>query len=410
MLIAVLGAAGVLALLAAVLPRILKNRPLSMPLVMLVVGIILGLLPIMPHGADVDPRLHLDAVQRFAEFGLLLALASAGLKSDRVLSWRGWRSTMRLLAITLPLSIAMIAVLGWWAAGLAPAAALLLGAALSPTDPVLASDVQVPAPGASKDNEVRFTLTTEAGLNDACAMPFVLAAVALVETPAVDWGRFVLLDVVVRIGLGVLVGVICGGLLGWLMFRVSHDQVRLSEYSDGLAIVAIAALPYALAEFVHGLGFLAVFVAAVTVRYSERSHGYHQILHQFGEQLERLYVVIALAGLGVAIGDGLLTGVRLVEVLIAGFAVLVARPLLGWLALLGAPAKKPAAAAIAFFGVRGIGSIYYLSFALGMASFSGQDSLWRITALTVTASVVVHGVASGPIMQWLERRGIHRPA
>jgi sodium/hydrogen antiporter len=396
-MVVLLGIAGVLALIAAVLPRVLNDRLLPLP---------------EPYGGKLlDPQEHLSGVQAFTELGLLVALAGAGLKVDRAVGWRSWSSTWRLLAITLPLSIGLVAVLGWWVLGMAPAAALLLGAALAPTDPVLASDVQVPAPHAedelSGDNEIRFTLTTEAGLNDALAMPFVAAALLLTHVGGqnlLGWG---FTEVVLPLVLGLAVGWACGKFLGWLMFRIQHELVRLGEYSDGLVVLAIAFLPYALSELVGGLGFLAVFVAAVVVRSAERSHGYHGVLHEFGEQLERLFVAIALVCLGIVLADGMLGGLRWGEVAVAAGVVLVVRPLLGALALIGAPTTRPATAAVAFFGVRGIGSLFYLAYALSHASFTDPDALWRTTTITIALSVLVHGISSGPVMSRLERHGAH---
>lgn len=410
-----LAAAGVLALCAAVLPNLLHERALSMPLVLLVGGVLFGLLPLpSPYGGGVlDPRAHVGTVEVIAELGVLVSLVGAGLKSDRLLGWRSWNSTWRLLVITLPLSICAVALLGWWALALTPAAALLLGAALSPTDPVLASDVQVPEPhadgGRGADNEIRFTLTTEAGLNDGLAMPFVLAAVALAAAVPPSWPGWLLTEVLGPLAIAVLVGLACGWLLSWLMFRVRHERLRLGEYSDGLVVLAIAFLPYSLCQWLGGIGFVAVFTAAATIRASERSHEYHGVLHEFGDQLERLFVALALLGLGVMLGDGLLAGVQLVEVVVAVAAVLVVRPLFGGLAMLGAVTGKPAGLAIAFFGIRGIGSLYYLAYALGHASFPMADTLWRTTALTIAVSVLVHGILSGPVMRRLEARGMQHP-
>src|SRR5262245_26484017 len=258
-MIVLLGIAGVLALFAAMLPRVLGDRPLSMPLVLLVVGALLGLLP-LPGSYELDPRSQLEGVKAFTELGLLIALAGAGLKADRVVGRRSWNSTWRLLAITLPLSVGVTFLTGWWVLGLAPAAALLLGAALAPTDPVLAGDVQVPAPHADddqgRDNEIRFTLTTEAGLNDGLAMPFVAAALAIAVPEYSSLAGWGLTEVLVPLVLGLAVGWVCGKLLAWLMFGVRHDLVRLGEYSDGMVMLAIAFLPFAISELVGGLGFL----------------------------------------------------------------------------------------------------------------------------------------------------------
>ncbi|WP_233224207.1 sodium:proton antiporter [Amycolatopsis sp. BJA-103] len=407
-----LAGAGVLALCAAVLPNLLHERALSMPLILLVGGLIFGLLPFgYPYGEGVlDPRSHVGAVEVITELGVLVSLVGAGLKSDRLIGWRSWSSTWRLLAITLPLSIGAVALLGWWALALSPAAALLLGAVLAPTDPVLASDVQVPAPhtedGRGSDNEIRFTLTSEAGLNDGLAMPFVLLAVVLAGTVSTSPVPWLLTEVIVPLAIAVVVGLVCGRLLSWLMFRVRHERLRLGEYSDGLVVLAIAFLPFALCEWLGGIGFVAVFATAATIRASERSHDYHGVLHEFGDQLERLFVALALLGLGFILGDGLLADLQVAEVLVAVAAVVVVRPLFGGLALFRGGITRPAATAIAFFGIRGIGSLYYLSYALGHGDFPMADSLWRVTALTIAVSVLVHGLLSGPVMRKLENRGM----
>ncbi|HYH30496.1 MAG TPA: cation:proton antiporter, partial [Pseudonocardia sp.] len=153
---------GVGALLAGLLPRLLADRPLSMPIVFLGLGMaVFALVDALPNP---DPMRHPGVTERITEIALIVALMGAGLKLDRPIGLRSWSSTWRLLAIAMPLTIAATAVLGWWWIGLAPAAALLLGSALAPTDPVLASDVQVGRPGGGEDeeDEVRFALTSEA--------------------------------------------------------------------------------------------------------------------------------------------------------------------------------------------------------------------------------------------------------
>ncbi|MEQ0564016.1 cation:proton antiporter [Amycolatopsis sp. NEAU-NG30] len=411
------GVAGLLALAAAIVPKLVADRPFSVPLVMLAAGIVLGLLPLpSPYGGGwSDPAAHLHGVESFAQLGMLVALAGAGLSVDRPVGLRKWGSTWRLLGITMPLSILAIALLGSWWLALAPGVALLLAAALAPTDPVLAGDIGVPHPDVepelARDNEIRFTLTTEAGLNDGLAMPFVLLGLALTAgAPRLDLS-WVLVDLLLPVVIGGVVGLAAGRLLGWAIFRAPSDRLRLAEYADGLVLLALAFLPYALAELCHGNGFVAVFVAAVAVRTQEREHEYHGVLHAFGHQLERLFVPLALLGLGLAIGDGLLRGLRPLEVVLAVVAVLVVRPVFGWLSLLGAPSPgRWATTAIAFFGVRGIGTLFYLAYALNQFPVPQQDVLWRVGALAVAVSVVVHGILAEPAIQRIEREGGHLPA
>ncbi|MFI5589800.1 cation:proton antiporter [Amycolatopsis sp. NPDC051758] len=410
------GVAGLLALAAAIVPKLVADRPFSVPLVMLIAGIVLGLLPLpAPYGNGwSDPAAHLHGVETFTQMGILVALAGAGLSVDRPFGLKRWGSTWRLLALTMPLSILVIAALGYWWLALAPGVALLLASALAPTDPVLAGDIGVPHPDVepelARDNEIRFTLTTEAGLNDGLTMPFVLLGLALAGSePELDVS-WVLVDLLLPLVIGVVIGLLAGRVLGWAIFRVTSDRLRLAEYGDGLVLLALAFLPYALAEVAHGNGFVAVFVAAVAVRTQERSHDYHGVLHAFGHQLERLFVPLALLGLGLAMGDGLLAGLRVIEVVIAVLAVLVVRPVVGWLSLLGSSAGRPAKLAIAFFGVRGIGTLYYLAYALNQASIPQQDVLWRVGALAVAVSVLVHGILAEPAIKRIERMGGHLPA
>lgn len=409
------GVAGLLALAAAIVPKLVADRPFSVPLVMLGAGIGLGLLPLpAPYGDGwSDPAAHLHGVESFTQLGILVALAGAGLSVDRPFGLRRWGSTWRLLALTMPLSILLVAVLGHWWLALTPGVALLLAAALAPTDPVLAGDIGVPHPDVepelARDNEIRFTLTTEAGLNDGLTMPFVLLGLALAGSePRLDVS-WVLVDLLLPVVTGVAIGVAAGWLLGWAIFRTPSDRLRLAEYADGLVLLALAFLPYALAELAHGNGFVAVFVAAVAVRTQERSHEYHGVLHAFGRQLERLFVPLALLGLGLAVGDGLLRGLRVIEVLIAVVAVLVVRPVVGWVSLLGSSAGRPASLAIAFFGVRGIGTLFYLAYALNRIPVPQQDVLWRVGAVAVAVSVLVHGILAEPAIQRIERMGGHLP-
>ncbi|MET0492566.1 MAG: cation:proton antiporter, partial [Actinoplanes sp.] len=255
---------GVGALLAGILPRVLERRPLSMPIVFLALGMLVFALPLgLP---DADPLAHPELTQHLTEVCVIVALMGAGLKIDRPLTGRRWASTWRLLAVAMPVTIGAVALLGWWWAGLVPASALLLGAAMAPTDPVLASDVQVGEPTDEEDSEdeVRFALTSEAGLNDGLAFPFVYAAIAIAAhglDPAGWLGEWVLKDVLYKGAVGLLGGIVIGRLLGKLFFRAKRDSLRLSRHSEGFLALAATFLAYGLVEVVGGYGFLAVFVA-----------------------------------------------------------------------------------------------------------------------------------------------------
>jgi len=394
------------ALLAGILPRLLERRPLSMPIAFLGLGVLVFALPTgLP---DPDPLAHSTLTEHLTEIGVIVALMGAGLKIDRPMGWRRWASTWRLLAIAMPLTIAAVALLGWWWAGLVPAAALLLGAALAPTDPVLASDVQVGEPTDREDSEdeVRITLTSEAGLNDGLAFPFVYAAIAIAAagTDPSGWlGEWLAVDVLYKSVAGIVGGVVVGRLLGRLFFRARSEALRMSRHSEGFLALAATFLAYGLVEVAGGYGFVAVFVAARSIRTAERSHEYHQVLHDFAEQTERLLTVLLLLLLGGALVGGLLAPLTWPAAAVALALVFLVRPAAGWLSLRGAPGTAAERWVIAGFGIRGIGSFYYLSYALSHADFPGADLLWAVVGLAVVTSVVVHGVAATPVMRWLDR-------
>jgi sodium/hydrogen antiporter len=401
-------------LLAIVLPELLDRWAISSPMVLVAVGIALGLTP-LPDGLPLDPQENRAAIEHVTELAVLVALMGVGLAIDRPLevrnraSWRRWGATWRLLGIAMPLCIAGIALLGW-GAGLAPAAALLLGAVLAPTDPVLASDVQVAGPQTGdhevdESDELRFTLTSEAGLNDGLAFPFVYAAILLategaVQHWALEWVGFYLIGKVV---LGVLAGLLVGRVLAYIAFRSASPSLRVAERGESLLALAALVTAYGIGEVVGGYGFLAVFVCAMTFRSAERDHDYHAAMHQVAERLERLLTLFVLLVLGIGLSRGLLASLDWRGVSIGLALIFLVRPVAGLIAL--SPGSRtsrltgPQRWAAAFFGVRGVGSIYYLAYAAGEAEELGADWLWSTVAFTIVASVLVHGALASPVMR-----------
>jgi sodium/hydrogen antiporter len=400
----VYAAAGAAMLAAAVLPRLLGKAPISMPMVFLLVGAVT--FAVIDGLPDPDPAEHVDATRRLTELCVIISLMGAGLAVNRPVGWRRWGTTWRLLAITMPLSMAAVGLLGWAVLGLGAAAAVLLGAALAPTDPVLATEVQVAEPADDKDeddDETRFALTSEAGLNDGLAFPFTYLAIAL-TTLAPGWAaEWVAVDVLWRLAIGVVLGLAIGWLLARLFFSAPSTKVRLAEHAEGFVALAATFLTYGLTELVEGYGFVAVFVCACTVRAEERSHGYHRVLHQYIEQTERMLTVLIIFLLGGAAATGLLTGVTWQEILVAAAVLLVVRPLAGLIALIGARTGPRERLVVAFFGVRGVGSLFYLAYALSAGNFAHPESLWRIVAMVVIGSIVVHGITASPSMHVLDK-------
>jgi NhaP-type Na+/H+ or K+/H+ antiporter len=325
----------------------------------------------------------------------------AGIGLSRPFGWKSWRTTWQLLGITMPLTIAAIALLGWAALGLTVAAAVLLGAVLAPTDPVLASDVQVEGPSGEED-EVRFSLTSEAGLNDGLAFPFVNLAVliALSGISPSNWMTdFLFVEVIYKVVVGTLVGLVVGRLLAFAIF---DRRSPLPQTMDGMVALAATLISFAAAELVGSYGFLAVFVAAVMIRRSEREHQYHQAMHDFVGQIERLVTAVLLILLGGAISTGVLAALGWLDFVAAVIIVLVVRPVAGWVGLAGTDAGRLERRVIAFFGIRGVGSFYYLAHAVNQVGFSSGDRLWAIVSMVVILSVLVHGVTASPAMRRLD--------
>jgi NhaP-type Na+/H+ or K+/H+ antiporter len=424
---AVYVALGLALLIAVVLPQVLHRSRITEPMVLVGFGMLVGLLP-FADGLGLDPLRQDTVILHVTEFTVLVALMGVGLALDRPLrlrdrlSWSRWSPTWRLLGIAMPLTVGGVALLAWGPLGVALPGAVLLGGALAPTDPVLASDVQVEGPTSEgeadeidEDDEVRFALTSEAGLNDGLAFPFVHLALALVGGAAVlDWAPgWLAWDLLGRVVVGAAIGVAVGWSLARLAFRAPAPSLRLAEVGEPLLALAALLTAYGLAELAHSYGFLAVFACAMAIRSFERDHDYHQHMHEVIERLERLLTLVVLLGLGMALTNGLLRYLDWRGVVLGVALVLVIRPLAG-LAAFAVPGRRGAQAALtprqrvvtAFFGVRGVGSLFYLAYATAEADWAEERWLWSTVAFTVVLSVFVHGALASRAMLWQE----HEPA
>lgn len=369
-------------------------------------------------GVDFDPRQHPALTEHATELAVLISLLGAGLSIDRAPGWRRWHATWRLLTISMVLTIAGIAVAGGTLLGLGVGGALLLGAAIAPTDPVLAADVQVGEPsvdGAPNDTEdqVRLTLTSEAGLNDGLAFPFVFAAIAIAAkgaSPSHWFAHWLAYDLLLRLVVGILIGWLAGRALSRVIFNPPRPFSPLADTNEGFVAVGAILVTYGVTEMAHGYGFLSVFIAAVTLRNQQRDHGYHKTLHLFTGQIEQLLSVALLVALGGAIADGILSALTWRSIAIAVLIIFVVRPAASRLALLRTDTRPEERRAIEFFGIRGIGSIYYLSFATGHATFGHEAELWAAVISTIVLSIFVHGVTATPVMRELDRRRSRRAA
>jgi sodium/hydrogen antiporter len=374
----------------------LKRLPLTLAILCVALGVAVfstGLLAFDP-----DPRTWDTATERLTELVVIISLMGAGLKLDRPPGWRKWSTTWRLLAIAMPLTIAAVAFLGWAGLGFSLAMALLFGASMAPTDPVLAADVQVGPPKSGDEDEVRFGLISEAGLNDALAFPFVhLAILAAAGGLAAQEGLLDWFSVKVgwKLLAGLGAGLLIGKVLGHLLFR---SRRGLSKLADGLIALAATLITYALAEMIHGYGFLAVFICAVMIRGSERDHEFHQEMHDFSDQIERLLMMLLLVLFGGALANGLLSSLTWTDALIGIAVVFVVRPVAGLIAMTGSGHPWRERLLLAFLGIRGVGSVYYIAYGINHGDFGNSERLWAVVGFIILLSIIVHGVTATPLL------------
>ena len=402
---------GIAFLFGALFPIIFKRTPISLPMLQLSFGLMMGYW--WTSLAFLNPIDNGLIIEKLTEIVVLVSLVGAGIKIDTELSWRLWRPTMRLLLITMPIGIFAMAVLGYYAFGMTLGAAILLGAVLAPTDPVLASSIQVGPPNTGGEDTTRFTLTSEAGLNDGLAFPFVYFAIKIAEaysegqqfTGEMLWSWFTH-DVLWKIGAGLLVGVIVGKVMAKLVFSKYSRETTMSQ---GYVVIALTLLAYGIAEYVHSYGFIAVFIAAFAFRRSECEHSYHAKLHDFAEQSEGLLMSLVLLAFGMFIGQGLQSGVELTwRVYVVSFTfLLLIRPIGGMLALSGLKMHHTEKYAISALGIRGIGTLYYLSYAINQGFFNDEDALklWIVCSIVILASIFIHGLSA----PWLLKMTPNKP-
>lgn len=395
-----------LAILAATwLPRFLSGREPSASALLILVGTAAAaLIPGMPSVPD--PIETAGPWELVSEFCVIIGLFGAGLRIDQVVSRARWVPTIRLLVLAMPVTILLVALAGWAAAGLSLAGAVLLGAVLAPTDPVLAGAVQVAPPHEGGEHPVRHTLSTEAGLNDGLAFPFVHLGVALVGLVGVSpdlLGEWLLRDLFYR----VMVGAAAGSALGWLLGRILFAWPAgnaLSETSAGVAALAGVLLAYGATELAEGYGFIAAFAAGYVLRRAESQHHFHRRLHDFSESLEQALTAVILFAVGAAI-PALLPHFQVEHAVVGLGLVFAIRPLIGWIVLHGTALDRHQRWVVAFYGVRGVGSIYYLAFATTHADLVEAADLWSIITFTILVSTVVHGLTAGLAVDRVTRAG-----
>ena len=400
---------GVLLISIAMLGRFLDHLPMSPAMIYLLVGIALG--PAGFNALELHPLRELPWLETITEMALLVALFTVGVKMRVPIGdWR-WSLPLRLATISMVLTIGGIAIVVWGFMGMSVGLALALGAALAPTDPVLASEVQLRSP--QDRDTLRFGLTGEGGLNDGTAFPFVLLGLGLLGLH--DIGAFgsrwliqdLLWGTVAGLGIGFVIGDGLARGVRWLRAR-HRDAVIFDEF----LLLGVIALSYGVALAAHGLGFLAVFAAGLALRRADDLNADSRspadkppitpMLLNVNEQLERIAEVAIVLLVGVMISTGYWSQQGLV---LAAMLFFVIRPLSVWLGVIGVPADKAPRRLLGWFGIRGIGSVYYAVYiARHGLDYSTGAQLVSCVFTVIAASIVVHGISAAPLMDLYQRR------
>jgi NhaP-type Na+/H+ or K+/H+ antiporter len=387
----------------------ISRLPLSFALIYLIVGIVLG-----PYVFNlIQLRPDTQFLERLTEFVVIVSVFSCGLKMNRPLQLRSWQITARLIGFLMPISIVAIAAVGHWLLGMDWAPAILLGAILAPTDPVLASEVQLA--DIDDADELRFGLTSEGGLNDALAFPFVYFGLYLLKDPNIDnwFAKWAGIQLIWEITAGIIVGIAIARVIVWLDRQLQKRRPADDLMEDFVALATIL-ITYSITEVVNGYGFVAVFVAGIVVARAYRDPEKRLAQLEFTERIEKLMEVGTILLLGSLLRFQPMLNFAGDAIIVAGLLLFVIRPLGAWISTIGAnpPAESDRSRLhsgtrwlLGWFGIRGVGSLYYLSYAFG-EGLKGQpaEQIAWITYITIVISVILHGITSTPLMNWYERR------
>ena len=427
---------GVLMLTRGLTDSTLKNLPVTSAIIYLAAGILLG--PTLLNVFYFDPLKQSGLLELLTEIAVLISLFSAGVKMPVPVKWAKWRAPVMLAWVSMTITVALIAGFSYYILGLPLGAGILLGAVLAPTDPVLATDVQTRHPG-DKDR-LRFTLTCEAGMNDGTAFPFVMLGLGLLGLHELgDFGwRWVLVDVVWATLGAIAIGVIGGMVIAHIGWKLRGTEEK-HEVLDDLVGLGLIGVVYGFAVYVTTWGFLAVFFAGVALRHGElrlasmagipkaklegedahtaalapAADGEEPAPHivsvealVFKEHLERLSELMLVLLLG---------GMMVREywtwnaIAFALFLFLVARPVSVFIGLIGTSTSMRIRGISGWFGVRGIGSIYYLSYAIQHGLPTGlARELIQMTLVVITMSILLHGISVKPLLNLLWRRPVQQ--
>ncbi len=408
---------GALLLLRGLTATLMQRLPVTPAIIYLGVGVLVG--PTALNLFHFNPLKESALLQALTEVAVLISLFSAGVKMPGTFTLAHWRAPILLATLSMALTVAMVAAFAVLVLGLPLGAGVLLGAILAPTDPVLATDVQVRHAG--DRDQLRFALTCEAGMNDGSAFPFAMLGLGLLGLHnlgpnGLRWAAVdVLWATLAAVGMGVLAGMALAR-LGWLLRRGPHKHELLDDFL-GLGLIGVV---YGLCVLVDAWGFLGVFFAAMALRQTEHklaksarpaSDGEAAPLVSegslvFKEHLERLSELVLVILLG---GTLFLDSWSWAAVALSLFLFCVARPLSVLMGLWPTDTPMKIRGLTAWFGVRGVGSLYYLMYAIqhGLSEDMALQ-LIHLTLIVVSLSIVLHGTSVKPLLSLFWKRSHSR--
>ena len=404
----ILAGLGFATLIMAWLPSISRKIKVSSPIILLLIGFAMFALGYPLRWPD--EIWNDEWLMYFSETIVIISLMGAGLKIGATYDLKSWRKPLLLVFVTMPICMVSAYFLGQCFLLLSLPSSLLLAAVLAPTDPVLAAEVQLddPLQEKSAEDRIRFPLTAEAGLNDGIAFPFSYLAVLVAQ--AGGWAAFSFTDwfldkFLLKIVLGIVLGLIIGRLIGYALDRI-HIVTGVKTFVGFLAL-SLTVFTYGITEILHGYGFLAVFFAGFSLRYYEKVSGdYKKKLHDFITEVEHLLLVVWIILFGASILNGVLGLTDWKGVVFALAFVLIIRPLAGLIGLWGVKEEFKIKLAVSFFGIRGIGSVFYLSWAyVQFSDFEYKGDLYAITAYIILFSIVLHGLTAPATIDHFRKKG-----
>lgn len=377
-------------------------------------GILLSLLLRAAGAGHLDPLGDHSLLREACDVALIVSVFASGLAVERRVAGSSWWLIGLLLVVGIPATIAAVAWFAGSAMGLGLGAAVVLGAVLAPTDPVLAGDLGLGAPNAEVVGEPQLSLHTEAGANDGLAAPFLAGALLLAGHGGSGWvGHWLAVDVLLHVAESVVLGAVAG-FLTIAMVRILRDRgafgpdrpdgvPRWRAAIDGLVLVVPFGI-YAACEPLHGYGLVAVFVAGFAFRRGERDERLHVHVHWICETSGGVTELVAVMLIGLVLAGGGLSLPGVGGWLLAPVVIIVVRPLLVLALSVGTPLALRERLYLGFFGVRGVAAVYYAAVIAGsgvLGAHARAVVVW--TALVcVAVSILVHGVAAGPLRRrWL---------